>query len=173
MNEGLKESRRLALRLIGLGIPLADELLHPHLSRHLDDIFSYQAVGARSTENQYHREVVSGLDIPVGMKNPTSGNIAIMTDSIKAAQSPSHYSVENTLFQSMGNPYAHGILRGGMDGPNYSVQDIRKYTEKMEGIRNPALIVDCNHANSGKDPLKQMGVIEALYADILPSLESD
>lgn len=107
------------------------------------------------------------------MKNPTSGNIAIMTDSIKAAQSPSHYSVENTLFQSTGNPYAHGILRGGTDGPNYSAEDIRKYTEKMGGIQNPGLIVDCNHANSGKDPLKQLGVIESLYCNILPSLDNE
>lgn len=100
MNTGLRESRRLALELLKLGIPLADEILHPQLSRHFDDIFSYQAVGARSTENQYHREVVSGLDFPVGMKNPTSGNIAMMTDSIKAAQTPSHYPVENILFNS-------------------------------------------------------------------------
>lgn len=171
INDGLKESRRLALRLLGLGIPLVDELLHPQFSRHFDDIFSYLAVGARSTENQYHREVVSGLSTPVGMKNPTSGNVAIMTDSIKAAQTPSHYSVENVLFGSTGNPFAHGILRGGSDGPNYFPKDFQKYLEKMEGIQNPALIVDCNHTNSGKDPFKQIEVIEKLYGDILPSLD--
>lgn len=131
MNEGLRESRRLAIRLIGLGMPLADEMLHPQFSRHFDDIFSYLAVGARSTENQYHREVASGLDIPVGMKNPTSGSISIMTDSIKASQSPSHYSVENVLFDSTGNPFAHGILRGGTGGPNYSTEDFREYSERM------------------------------------------
>ncbi len=171
MNAGLRESRRLALELLKLGIPLADEMLHPQLSRHFDDIFSYQAVGARSTENQYHREVVSGLELPVGMKNPTSGSIALMTDSIKAAQAPSHYPVENILFNSTGNPYAHGILRGGMDGPNYHAKALREYMNKMQGIQNPALIVDCNHANSGKDPFKQIEVIETLYRDILPSLD--
>lgn len=148
MNEGLKGSRRLALGLLELGISLADEMLHPQLSRHFDDIFSYQAVGARSTENQYHREVASGLNLPIGMKNATSGSISIMTDSIKAAQTPSHYSIESILFNSTGNPYAHGILRGGTDGPNYSAKDLQKYMEKMEDIENPALIIDCNHANS-------------------------
>ncbi|OIO77962.1 3-deoxy-7-phosphoheptulonate synthase [Candidatus Gracilibacteria bacterium CG1_02_38_174] len=172
MNEGLKESRRLAIQLLKLGIPLADEMLHPQLSQHFDDIFSYLAVGARSTENQYHREVTSGLDIPVGMKNPTSGNIAIMTDSIKAAQTPSHYSIGGYLFNSTGNSYAHGILRGGSDGPNYSAKNLREYIEKMKGIENPALIVDCNHANSGKNPFKQIEVINELYGNILPSFDA-
>lgn len=134
-------------------------MLHPQLSQHFDDIFSYLAVGARSTENQYHREVASGLDIPVGMKNPSSGSVSIMTDSIKAAQTSSHYSIGDMLFDSIGNAYAHGILRGGSDGPNYHAKNIREYIGKMNGIENPALIVDCNHANSGKDPLKQIDVI--------------
>ncbi|MFA6091173.1 MAG: 3-deoxy-7-phosphoheptulonate synthase, partial [Candidatus Gracilibacteria bacterium] len=171
MNAGLQESRRLALELLKLGIPLADEMLHPQFSRHFDDIFSYQAVGARSTENQYHREVVSGLELPVGMKNPTSGSIVIMTDSIKATQTPSHYPVDGMLFDSTGNPYAHGILRGGMDGPNYHAKALREYLEKMQRIKNPALIIDCNHANSGKDPFRQIEVMETLYRDILPSLD--
>lgn len=94
-----------------------------------------------------------------------------MTDSIKAAQSPSDYSLGGNLFSSTGNPYAHGILRGGMDGPNYHAKALREYLEKMKGIQNPALIVDCNHANSGKDPFKQIEVIETLYRDILPSLD--
>lgn len=94
-----------------------------------------------------------------------------MTDSIKAAQTLSHYSIGNILFNSTGNPYAHGILRGGSDGPNYHAKNLREYMENMKGIQNPALIVDCNHANSGKDPFKQIEVIQKLYRDILPSFD--
>jgi len=105
------------------------------------------------------------------MKNATSGSIAIMTDSIKAAQTSSHYSIGDMLFNSTGNPYAHGILRGGTDGPNYHAKNFREYIEKMGGIENSALIVDCNHANSRKNPFKQIEVIETLYRDILPSFD--
>lgn len=94
-----------------MGIPLADEMLHPQLVRHFEDIYSYLAVGARSTENQYHREVASGLDIPVGMKNPTSGDIKTMLNSIEAGQSPSHYTLGSHVIDSTGNPLVHGILR--------------------------------------------------------------
>ena len=96
-----------------------------------------------------------------------------MTDSIKAAQIPSHYSLEGNLYNSTGNPYAHGILRGGMSGPNYSADHIRQYLKEKTSIKNPAIIIDCNHGNSLKDPFKQISIIESMYHDILPSLDTD
>jgi 3-deoxy-7-phosphoheptulonate synthase len=106
-------------------------MLHPHLTPYFDDIFAYLAVGARSTENQYHREVASGLDIPIGFKNPTSGHIGTMTNSILAAQSGHHYALEGALLDSTGNPHAHAILRGGSTtGPNYGIEHVREVITK-------------------------------------------
>lgn len=109
--------------------------------------------------------------MPVGVKNPTSGNIVTMTESIRAIGSPSHYSITSELFRSTGNPLAHGILRGGANGPNYYEENIETYIRNASGIENPGLVIDCNHANSGKDPFRQISVIEDLYRTILPSLE--
>lgn len=135
----------------------ADEMLYPDNYRYLSDLLSYVAVGARSVENQEHRLTSSGIDIPVGMKNPTSGDISVMLNSIMAAQHPHTFIYRGWEVDTTGNPLAHAILRGyvnkhGESMPNYHFEELERlynaYTAK--GLQNMALIVDANHANSGK-----------------------
>lgn len=140
------------------GLTTADELLYPADYRYLSDILSYVSVGARSTENQEHRFVASGLDIPVGMKNPTGGNLNVLLNSITAAQAPHEFIYRGWHVQSGGNAFSHAVLRGGTDNsgrnaPNYGYEALGAFTEKYlaSGLKNPAVIVDANHANSGKN----------------------
>ncbi|MBP8016886.1 3-deoxy-7-phosphoheptulonate synthase [Candidatus Gracilibacteria bacterium] len=175
LGNGIYECREMALKIIDNGIPIADEMLNAHMTPYVDDIFSYIAVGARSTEDQYHREVASGLDVAVGMKNPTSGNIEIMTNSVRAAQIPSHYKMRKGLYDSTGNEYTHGILRGGyVTGPNYRSKYIKEYIKNSNGIINPTLIIDASHdnclTNGKKDPLTQIKVIREVLTQIIPEL---
>ena len=139
------------------GLPTADEMLYPDNYRYLSDLLSYVAVGARSVENQEHRLTSSGIDIPVGMKNPTSGDISVMLNSIMAAQHPHTFIYRGWEVDTTGNSLAHAILRGyvnkhGESMPNYHFEELERlynaYTAK--GLQNMALIVDANHANSGK-----------------------
>ena len=143
----------------------ADELLYPDNFRYWSDLLCYVAVGARSVENQFHRLTASGLDIPVGMKNPTGGDLSVLMNSLVAAQSGHTFIYRNWEVATHGNPYAHAILRGymnkhGQSLPNYHYEDLRlvcdMYHEK--GIKNPAIMVDTNHANSGKDYLQQIRI---------------
>ena len=147
------------------GFTCADEMLYPDNHRYLSDLLAYVAVGARSVENQQHRLTASGLDIPVGMKNPTSGDLSIMMNSITAAQHPHTFIYRGWEVTSEGNPYAHAILRGyidfaGKSVSNYHYEDLLKlynlYAES--GLKNPAAIVDTNHANSGKQYLEQIRI---------------
>lgn len=140
------------------GLTTADELLYPADYRYLSDILSYVSVGARSTENQEHRFVASGLDVPVGMKNPTGGNLSVLLNSITAAQAPHEFIYRGWHVESGGNPFAHAVLRGGTDNsgvnvPNYGYDTLSAFAEKYlsSGLKNPAVIVDANHANSGKN----------------------
>ncbi len=140
----------------------ADEMLYPENHRYLSDILGYVAVGARSSENQQHRLVSSGIDVPVGMKNPTGGDISVMMNSIKAAQSSHTFLYRGWEVQSKGNPLCHAILRGyvdkrGQSHPNYHFEDLYSLYEtyQQSGLTNPAVIVDTNHANSGKKYLEQ------------------
>ena len=144
------------------GLSSADEMLYPENYRYLSDILGYVAVGARSVENQQHRLVASGLDVPVGMKNPTGGDLSVMMNSIYAAMGDHTFLYRGWEVETYGNPYAHAILRGcvnerGESRPNYHYEDLvqlyKLYTERA--IKNPACIVDCNHANSGKQYLEQ------------------
>ncbi len=135
----------------------ADEMLYPENYRYLSDILSYVAIGARSVENQKHRLTASGLDIPVGMKNPTAGDISVMMNSITAAQHSHTFIYRGWEVESKGNPLAHAILRGyvnkhGQSMPNYHYEDLIHLAETYEksGLLNPAVIIDTNHANSGK-----------------------
>ena len=158
MLEGVIAIRRLHTNVLAnTGLPTADEMLYPDNYRYLSDLLSYVAVGARSVENQEHRLTSSGIDIPVGMKNPTSGDISVMLNSIMAAQHPHTFIYRGWEATSTGNPYAHAILRGyvnkhGESMPNYHFEELERlynaYTAK--GLQNMALIVDANHANSGK-----------------------
>ena len=166
MYKGIVAIRELHIRAIKeTGFSCADEMLYPENYRYLNDILAYVAIGARSVENQQHRLVSSGLDIPVGMKNPTSGDISVMMNSITAAQHKHTFIYRGWEVHSEGNPLAHAILRGyvnkhGQSMPNYHYEDLvslaQVYSES--GLLNPALIVDTNHANSGKKYLEQIRI---------------
>ncbi len=156
----IRELHMSALR--DYGFTCADEMLYPENHRYLSDLLAYAAIGARSVENQQHRLTASGLDIPVGMKNPTGGDLAVMMNSIKAAQSSHTFIYRGWEVQSMGNPYAHAILRGYLDFAgkcvsNYHYEDLLKLHEMYSGshLRNPSVIVDTNHANSAKKYYEQ------------------
>lgn len=158
MHKGIYSIRRLHIRVLAeTGLTTADEMLYPENYSYLEDLIGYHAVGARSVENQKHRLTASGVDKPVGMKNPTSGDLKVMLNSVKAAQLPHSFIYNGYEVQTDGNPLAHTILRGavnqyGRNIPNYHYEDLlflsRKYAESK--LQNPAVIVDCNHANSMK-----------------------
>lgn len=147
------------------GFSCADEMLYPDNYRYLSDVLSYVAVGARSVENQQHRLTSSGLEVPVGMKNPTGGDISVMMNAITAAQHKHTFIYRGWEVESDGNEYAHAILRGFTDGSghnisNYHYEDILRLCEAYEktALKNPAVIIDCNHANSGKKYLEQIRI---------------
>jgi len=156
--EGIKAIRRLHLRsLTEFHMPAADEMLYPENYPYLEDVLGYIAIGARSVENQQHRLTVSGVDGPVGMKNPTSGDLTVMFNSIIAAQQGHTFSYNGWEIETSGNSLTHAILRGAVDSygrniPNYHYEDLihaAKRYEKLE-LLNPSIIVDTNHANSMK-----------------------
>lgn len=150
----------------------ADEMLYPDNYRYLSDLLSYVAVGARSVENQQHRLTASGLNIPVGMKNPTSGEISVMMNAITAAQHSHTFIYRGWEVESTGNPYAHAILRGFQDASgksvsNYHYENLLNLLEiyQKSNLVNPAVIVDTNHANSGKQYLEQVRITrDVLYS---------
>ena len=166
MLKGIMMIRDLHIRAIKeTGFICADEMLYPENYRYLDDILAYVAIGARSVENQQHRLTASGISVPVGMKNPTSGDLAVMMNAIKAAQHKHTFIYRGWEVHSEGNPLSHAILRGyvnkhGQSLPNYHYEDLellcKLYSES--GLENPGVIVDTNHANSGKDPIQQMRI---------------
>ncbi len=147
------------------GFSCADEMLYPDNYRYLSDLLSYVAVGARSVENQEHRLTSSGIEVPVGMKNPTSGDLSIMMNAITAAQHHHTFIYRGWEVESEGNPYAHAILRGftdfsGKSESNYHYEDLLKLLDlyNFSDLKNPAVIVDANHANSGKQYLEQIRI---------------
>ncbi len=172
MLEGIKAIRSLHKDAIEqTGLTCADEMLYPENYRYLSDLLSYIAVGARSVENQEHRLVSSGIDVPVGMKNPTSGDLSIMLNAIRAAQGDHTFLYRGWEVESSGNPLAHAILRGsvdrhGINHPNYHYEDLRQlYDLYCNDYKNPAVIVDTNHSNSGKKYLEQIRIAnEVLHA---------
>ncbi len=161
--EGLKAIRRMHLRVLEeTGFIAADEMLYPDNHSYLDDIIGYVAVGARSVENQHHRLVASGVDMPVGMKNGTGGDTGVMFNAIHAAQHGHDFIYQTYEVSTEGNPYAHAILRGSIDGhgrniPNYHYEDLLRIAEEYEkkGFFNPAMIIDTNHNNSAKNYAQQ------------------
>lgn len=166
MLKGIIAIRELHMRaLADYGFTCADEMLYPENYRYLSDVLGYVAVGARSVENQQHRLVASGISIPVGMKNPTSGDLAVMMNSIKAAQSSHTYLYRGWEVSSSGNDTAHAILRGytdftGRNVSNYHYEDIARLCQLYQeyGLKNPSVIVDANHANSSKKYLEQVRI---------------
>ena len=165
---GIRSIRALHLAAINeSGLTSADEMLYPENTPYVEDLLSYHAVGARSVEDQLHRQVASGINEPVGMKNPMSGNIIALINSIFAAQSPQVFKYRNYQVSSDGNPYAHAILRGGVDGsgadvPNFHYETVMQLEEMYRGskLENPAIVIDCNHSNSGKKHRQQIRIAE-------------
>jgi 3-deoxy-7-phosphoheptulonate synthase len=161
--EGIRAIRRMHLRALAESyLSAADEMLYPENYPYLGDVLSYVTVGARSVENQHHRLTISGLDVPAGMKNPTSGDYEVMLNSIQAAQLPHVFIYRGYEAATTGNPYAHCILRGavnhyGQSIPNYHFEDLMNCAERYRKRlpANPAIIVDTNHANSNKRFLEQ------------------
>ncbi len=156
--EGLRAIRRMHIRaLCETGLSAADEMLYPENYPYLEDLLSYVAIGARSVENQAHRLTVSGLDVPVGAKNPTSGDLEVMFNAIAAAQTGHVFLYNGWEVSTSGNPFAHAVLRGavnhyGQNIPNYHYEDLMLCAEKYlkRGLVNPAIVVDTNHSNSNK-----------------------
>ena len=166
MFKGIIAIRELHLRALQeTGFSCADEMLYPENHKYLDDLLAYVAIGARSVEDQQHRLTASGLEVPVGMKNPTSGDLDVMMNAITAAQHRHTFIYRGWQAHSQGNPYAHAILRGyvdkrGQSMPNYHYEDLQHLSAlyAQKGLQNPAAIIDTNHANSGKQYLEQIRI---------------
>ena len=166
MLKGVVAIRNLHIRAMHeTGFTCADEMLYPENHRYLSDLLAYVAVGARSVENQQHRLTASGLDVPVGMKNPTGGDLTVMINSIKAAQASHTFLYRGWEVKSSGNRFAHAILRGyvdfaGKSVSNYHYENLIKLNEiyNSSGLENPSVIVDTNHNNSGKRYLEQIRI---------------
>ena len=167
MLEGLYAIRKMHIRAIKeTGLTSADEMLYPENRSYLDDILSYEAIGARSVENQQHRLTASGMDIPIGMKNPTSGDLSVMLNSVVAAQGPHRFIYRGQDVTTGGNDLAHVILRGGVDKygttiPNYHYEDCKRLLDMYEqkNLKNPAAIIDANHSNSNKQYKEQLRIV--------------
>lgn len=172
INEGLHRARRFLLDVLELGLPTGTEFLDPISPQFLADLISWGAIGARTSESQVHRELASGLSMPVGFKNGTDGTIQIAIDAIRSAANPHHFlSVTKqgvaAIVSTKGNPDCHVILRGGVSGPNYSADAVAPVVEDLESAGLPGrLMVDCSHANSDKDHLRQPVVVSDLAGQI-------
>ncbi len=166
MLKGLIAIRELHTKAVEMtGLTCADEMLYPENYRYLSDILAYVAIGARSVENQQHRLTASGLDIPVGMKNPTGGDLSVMMNSMVAAQASHTFLYRGWEVRTSGNPLSHAILRGYVDAeghshPNYHYEDLIELYNlyQKKNLANPAVVVDANHANSGKKYAEQVRI---------------
>ena len=167
IHEGLKEARRLLIEIGKIGLPSGTEVLDPIIPQYIADLISWSAIGARTTESQTHREISSGLSMPVGFKNGTDGDLSKAVNAVQSAQHGHSFigidqDGRTCIFKTYGNRSGHVIIRGGSSGPNYHEEDI----EQMEGLLsdigvNPSLLIDCSHANSGKDYSRQSRVLRA------------
>ncbi len=178
INEGLRRARRFLLDVIELGLPAGSEFLDPISPQFIADLVSWGAIGARTSESQVHRELASGLSMPVGFKNGTDGTIQIAIDAIGSSSHPHHFlSVTKqgiaAIVATMGNPDCHLILRGGNSGPNYSKESIADTVARLEKTSvQSRIMVDCSHANSGKDHERQPLVAKDLAQQIAGGSEA-
>jgi 3-deoxy-7-phosphoheptulonate synthase len=168
INQGLRVARKFLRDVVALGLPTATEFLDPITPQFVADLVTWGAIGARTTESQVHRELASGLSMPVGFKNGTSGDVQIAVDAVRSAASPHHFlSVTKqglaAIVATRGNPHCHIILRGGTGGPNYDEASVGKAVRALEkaGLY-PSVLVDCSHANSGKNPDRQPEVAQEI-----------
>jgi len=171
MQLGLEKSRALYLKLIGMGLPIASEILSPMATAYFDDLLTWGAIGARTSESQIHREISSHMPYSIGFKNGTDGSIQIALDAIQSASNPHQFmgmsqSGLPCILNSQGNPKAHLILRGSNSDPNYQLSEIEKIKAK-HSIDLPALVIDCSHGNSSKNPMLQSKVLEQIVAERL------
>ncbi len=164
MNAGLRVARKLLLEIAEMGLPAGTEFLDPFTPQYLDDLVSWAAIGARTTESQTHRQMASGLSMPVGFKNATTGDLQVALDAMKSAMAAHHFvgideEGHAAVVHTRGNAYGHAILRGGHSATNYAPADIAAAAERLiaAGL-NPQLMVDCSHANSGKKHTAQAKV---------------
>ncbi|HET9948497.1 MAG TPA: 3-deoxy-7-phosphoheptulonate synthase [Longimicrobiales bacterium] len=178
INQGLRAARKLLLDVAELGLPAGTEFLDPITPQFYADLVAWGAIGARTTESQVHRELASGLSMPVGFKNGTAGSVSIAVEAALSARHPHHFlSVTKqgvaAIVATMGNEDCHVILRGGRDGPNYSAARVAEVVESLaqRGLAR-RVMVDCSHANSGKDHLKQVAVAEDLAAQVAGGSEA-
>ena len=174
IQQGILNLRHMHVRAIReSGLTGADEMLYPDNLDYVSDILSYIAVGARSTENQQHRLVASGIDVPVGIKNPMNGSFTVTLNSIYAAQIPNEFKYGGYQVKTTGNKYAHAVLRGVVDVygnniPNYHYEDVIKFYELYlsQHLANPAVIIDTNHSNSGKNPYEQIRIAKEIFENM-------
>lgn len=172
INEGLRRARRFLLDVVGLGIPAGTEFLDPITPQFIADLVSWGAIGARTSESQVHRELSSGLSMPVGFKNGTDGTVQIAIDAIRSSAHPHQFlSVTKqgvaAIVETNGNPDCHVILRGGSSGPNHSKGDVDAVVATLAGHDIAArVMVDCSHANSGKDPQRQPAVLTEVASQV-------
>ncbi len=177
--EGLAQARLFLREVIDLGVPTATELLDPITPQYIADLICWSAIGARTTESQTHRQMASGLSMPLGFKNGTDGSVQVAINAIKAASKEQTFlgisqEGQASAVSTRGNPHCHIVLRGGSSGPNYNADHVRDTRQALEknGLR-AAIMIDCNHENSGKDPEKQPAILEDVTRQILagdPSL---
>jgi len=172
VEKGIRLARQILVEVNELGVPAATETLDPITPQYLAELISWSAIGARTTESQTHRELASGLSMPVGFKNGTDGSLDTAINAMKAALAPHHFLGINqdgltSVIQTRGNRYGHLVLRGGKHGPNFDAIAIREAEEGLEkaGLRQE-IMVDCNHANSGKDPVRQEIVLRDIVRQI-------
>ena len=161
INKGIELARKILLETNNLGLPCATETLDPITPQYLADLISWSAIGARTTESQTHREMASGLSMPVGFKNGTDGGLNVALNAMNSALQQHHFLGINpegisSVIQTSGNPHVHLVLRGGNNGPNYDAVSVHIAADALASGGLPkAIMIDCNHANSGKDPSRQ------------------
>ncbi|KAI8321337.1 3-deoxy-7-phosphoheptulonate synthase [Martensiomyces pterosporus] len=175
INKGLRKARTLLLDIAEKGLPAGAEILDTISPQYIGDLISWGAIGARTTESQVHRELSSGMSVPIGFKNGTDGNVKIAVDAIKSSESPHCFlSVTkqglSAIVETKGNKHCHIILRGGADGPNYEEKYVQDYVAQLTkaGV-NPRLMIDCSHGNSSKDFRKQPIVAESIRSQLASS----
>lgn len=172
INTGLRLARKLLIDLAEMGLPAATELLDPITPQYISDVISWTAIGARTTESQTHREMASGLSMPIGFKNSTDGTLQAATNAMLAASQPHHFLGVNhhglgSIVSTTGNPDCHLVLRGGKNGANYDTTHVAQAAAALSKQQlNPRLMVDCSHANANKDHTRQVSVLQDLASQI-------
>ncbi|MFI4910512.1 MAG: 3-deoxy-7-phosphoheptulonate synthase [Sedimentisphaeraceae bacterium JB056] len=170
MEKGLRQARDIMLKIIDMGLPVATEVLEPIVPQYITDLISWVAIGARTTESQIHRQMVSGLSMPIGFKNATDGSLDVAVQAIKTARNPHYFfgiDIDGrvAVAETRGNIYTHFVLRGGTNGPNYETEYIAFAEALLKKARiGTGIIVDCSHGNSFKDYRKQADVINSIVS---------